>query len=180
MSAIKCKKFVWSGMGARPSLPPSAQKIVAAKTWAKANLITNSLPAYQYYTRVMLPNRMQRIIKLWAWNAIPSHKGGDVIFDKQDFKHNRYYAKNRSSLWATCLEPWLNQEICWRIDEGHTIKAFVIGLLAIDKEIDYTLGMISRGKNTYPTQGEKLMYEVVVELAKMTNSVYNYYAPNIK
>lgn len=80
MSVIKCKKFVWSGMGARPNPTPTAQKIAAAKIWAKANLVTNSLPAYQYYTRVMLPHRMRRIINLWACNAIPSHKGGDVIF----------------------------------------------------------------------------------------------------
>jgi hypothetical protein len=171
MSFIKCTKFKWVGMGARPSPPPTPNQILKAKEWVKNNISTDNW---------LIPYRMRRILKLWAWNAIPSHKSGDVFFDKQDFLHNRSSAKNKSDLNATCLEPWLAQEITWRIAQGHKLIAFIVGLRAIDKEIDYTLGMVSRAKNSYPNIGEKLMYEAVVELAKMTNSVYSYYAPNIK
>ncbi len=171
MSAIKCTKFKWVGMGARPLSPPTPIQISKAKKWVENNISTGNW---------LIPYRMRRILKLWAWNAIPSHKGGDVFFDKQDFLINRSSAKNRSDLNATCLEPWLAQEITWRIAQGHQLIAFVVGLRVIDKEIDYTLGMISRGYNTYPNLGEKLMYEAVVELSKMRNSVYSCYAPNIK
>lgn len=80
---------------------------------------------------------------------------------------------------AECIGGWLAGSISRQIKQGNDTIAFVNAINAIDKEIDYTLGMISRAKNSYPNLGEKLMYEAVVELSKMTNSVYSYYAPNI-
>jgi len=180
MGALKCSKFKWVGMGARPNRTPTSQQVLKAKEWAKDNLCSNKLPAYKFYINTMLSYRMRRLVKLWAYNAIPSHRGGDVFFSKQDFLTNKQRAKKRTDLNASCLEKWLDQDICWRLSRNHDFISFVKGLKAIDKEIDRALGMITRGKNTYPVLGEKLMYDEVVALSKMTNSVYKFYAPNIK
>ena len=54
------------------------------------------------------------------------------------------------------------------------------GIERIDKDIDWATGMVIRGYLETPWVGEKLMYKELKELSKITNSVYSFYAPNVK
>lgn len=179
MKIINCKNN-WVHAGGARYIPPTPKQVQDAKKWVKDNLMFNKDRATSFMLRMLIQYRMQRVLKLWAYNAIPTHRGGDAFFDKQGFLSNKQSAKNRSDLMAECVGGWLSENISRQIRQGNDTLAFARAINAIDKEIDYTLGMICRAKNSYPNLGEKLMYEAVVELSKLTNSVYNYYAPNIK
>lgn len=176
---MRRSKWVWSGMGARPNRPPTAQELQNAKMWAKSNLLSNKLPANRLAINTLVPYAMQRVLYNWAWNMIPVKKNGDLFFDRQDIKLNTNAAKT-SDLSNTSLSQSLDYDISWRVKGQHELISFINSLKSLHNDVDYPLRWISLWKNSYPFSGQKLMYAEVVRLSRIKGSIYNIYAPNIK
>jgi hypothetical protein len=176
---VKRSKWIWSGMGARPSQPPTALEIRNAKAWVKSNLLSNKHPANRMAINTLVPYAMRRVLYNWAWNKIPVKNNGDLFFDRQDVKLNTNTAKT-SDLSNTSLSQSLDYDISWRVKGQHELISFIKSLNSLHKDVDYPLRWITLWRNTYPFRGQKLMYAEVARLSRINGSVYNIYAPNIK
>ena len=178
MSVIKARQkpsgFSWE------ERPPMRKDIVNAKNWVKVNIFGGRCPVPRFVINTMLQKRMRRIVKLWADGALHTHNSADVFFCRQDFLHNKSYVKRKNDLWATSLVRGLNAELAWRVRDEHYYMGIIKGIERIDKDIDWATGMVIRGYLETPWVGEKLMYKELKELSKITNSVYSFYAPNVK
>ncbi len=122
----------------------------------------------------------RKLVKLWAFNAIPYHRGGDIYFQMHNFNWNKTHARNARQLHRSRLMKDWDSEVARRIKAQHSVAAITRWFNNSDEEISRTLRWLTHAKNAYPGLGTKLMLAEVSKYSKMTNSVYNVHCPNFK
>ena len=122
----------------------------------------------------------RRLVKLWAWGALPSHRGGDTYFDMYCFNWNKDHARGMHNLQTHKLESDWDKEVARRIAAKHPIWGITKWFNNASDEVGKPLRWLTHHKNSYPGLGVKLMLTVVSKYSKMTNSVYNVHCPNFK
>ncbi|MEN8116376.1 MAG: hypothetical protein ABFS16_05325 [Bacteroidota bacterium] len=143
------------------------------REWVKDNILGTN---WEYGLTVTA----RRLVKLWAYNALPSHKKGDIFFDMQNFNWNRSHARKMSELHDQELEGWWDREVARRIAAKHPVWGITAWFNNADKEVEKPLRWLTHYKNTYPGLGITLMLKTVSKYSKMTNSVYNVHCPKFK
>lgn len=143
------------------------------REWVKENILGTN---WEYG---LVPTA-RRLVKLWAFNAIPSHRGGDTYFQMNDFNWNKIHARTSSDLHRSRLERDWDSEVARRIKAKHAVWAMTKWFNNADEEVSKTLRWLTHAKNSYPGLGTKLMLAEVSKYSKMTNSVYNVHCPNFK